>query len=222
MPQIELESLKAYFVILNADLLSDQDQFDAFRSTFGTEVIVRGGGLILGGPGNVAEPGRSIALARDRIELELAASRSTISREYPSLTELDRLAQVISTAFQASELDIGKSWTYGYNFEMAYELPKGASAFQHVGKSLFGGLALGGNPLGGAGNIVIEDGGDVWDLALESRFRDRVTSTVYVRLNLHRDRQIFPTHTEIKEEFERVWNQAERFVNRLNGSSEGA
>ena len=183
-------------------------------------MIVRGGGFLLGGPSNVAEPGRSIALNRDRIELELSASRSTISREYPTVAELARLAEVISAAFHASRLGFEDLWTYGYNFEMTYDLPTGASAFRHVGRSLFGALTLGGSPLGGAGNVVIEEDGDVWDLTLESRFRDRDTSTVFVRLNLHREQQPLPTQEAIEMEFESVWKQAERFVNRLNGGCE--
>ena len=140
-------------------------------------------GLIANIPSGNTEPGQTLTLNRDRIELELSRSRSSISRDYPLRGDLLRLAEVAGHAISNSTLEVGRLRAIGFNIELIFDQHSGASAFEYLSRRLFAVDPLGGKDwqlMGGAGRLIFNDSGRRWTISVEPRFNDATESRVFL------------------------------------------
>lgn len=210
--------VKTNLVLVGVGLLSELEDFKSFSDAVGTDVVVSGGGIILEMPTSIPEPGRTLSLNRDRIVLDLAVSRSVISREYPAYHDLGRLAEVAGYAITRTSSKKPLR-AFGYNIELVYNQTSEGSALEYLGKGLFS-PDLQGNVgwklLGGAGRLIFEENGARWLATIEPRFNDDSSSRVFLSLNLHRSDPGYPEESEIEASLQQVWDQAHSFVELLD------
>ena len=211
--------VKANFVLVGCHLLGDAEELRRFREQIDTDVVMAGGGLITDVVSGVTEPAQTVSLNRDRITLELASSRSTIGRDYPSRSDLPRLAEIVGRAIECTDLSAQSPTAFGYNIDLVYDQTSESSASSYLGKRLFN-PALSTNTgwqlVGGAGRMVFETGGTSWRVAVEPRFNDESSSRVFFSLNLHKGENRRPNEDEIRLSLEDAWDQAHVFVKRLD------
>ena len=210
--------LQANLVLLGVSLINTPDKSAIFRKVVSTEVTTAEAGL------GTEVVNRTHALNRDRITITGSPDRSAIVREYPTESDLERLAQVAAMAIENTDFDGQELRAFGYNIELVYEPDSKELAIQYLSHRLFiptllqeGGWRL----FGGAGRLVFEKDGRIWQARLEPRFNDQTTSKVFVSLNLHRSETglTFPTEAEIRDSLKLLWEEAHSLVHQLDGSS---
>ena len=121
MPATLREIINFSLVILGLELLPSDDQVRDFRNALDADVR-SGAGLSIDAATGRSQQARTLHLDRDRININLSTSRSTITREFPSIDDLradaERFALIADTAFTPREgLDRAR-FTIGYNAEM--------------------------------------------------------------------------------------------------------
>lgn len=211
--------LKANLVLVGVGLLSKSEEHTAFVNAVEADVVVSGTGIALGIPAIAPESGRRLTLNRDRITLELFPSRSVIEREYPTLEELGRLAQVAGFAIAKTNLSGQGLQAFGFNIELVYNQTSGDSALRYLGQRLFAPVFPGNTGqilVGGAGRLIFEDGEGRWTVTVEPRFGDEAETRVFMSLNLHIVSQKFPEEAEVKSSLEKAWHKAHSFVEHLD------
>ena len=222
MPTEIQDVLKANIVLAGVSLLTEPTEQDAFISAVGTEISL-GMGIVFTGPApaTIPEPGRTLSLDRDRINLNLSPSRSIIERNYPRCDDLDRLAEVAGYAFAHTDLKGKAPSAFGCNIELVYRQTSGVSANHYLAERPFTDKRIGNEGwelLGGTGRLLFEGDGALWTLALEPRANDPTQSRVFLSLNLHKSEQRLPSQDEVLISLQEIWRQAHHFVTRLDES----
>ncbi len=210
--------VSANLVLVGIGLLNQPDEAERFRNTLDTDMRLELG-LVANVPTGLTEPSRTFTLNRERIALNLSSSRSSIAREYPSQSDLGRLAQVASLAIESTDLDGDTLQAFGYNIEMVFNQDTGQSATRYLGKRLFDYGLLGKegwNLLGGRGQLIFRDDVGQWTITVEPRFGEESTSRFFLSLNLHKDEQRLPTEGEITDSLKEIWQEALAFIDRLD------
>ena len=219
MPAEIHDVLKINIVLVGANLLDTSKKFERFSAKVSTDVAP-GLGLALGGPGLIPAPGRKLKLQRDRISLDLMPNHAAVEREYPSKSDLPRLAEVAGAAIQSSELQ-GKTVTaFGYNIDLVFEQQARSSALEYLGDRLFTTVGFAQSDwklVGGLGQLTFDSSDGRWTIRLEPR-SNMDSSRGFVSLNLHKEEQRLPPLREIKQSFVQVWSQAHDLVKRLDES----
>ena len=203
--------LKANLVLVGLQLLSEPADFEEFRQLVATDVVTAGVGLVTNVPAGVTEPGFIHTLNRDRITLDLSKARSVITRDYPSQTDLHRLADVAAHAIRRSSFTDQRPAAFGYNLELVYEQHSASKSFNYLSQRLFNPSLFGRNGwnlIGGFGKLHYQDGSRRWVITVEPRFHDEQTMRVFLSLNLHISEQRCPDDEEIKKSLQEMWNQA--------------
>lgn len=70
----ELEILSADLVLVGFEMLKDAGDVERFGDAVKTEVVLSGGGFLVGTPNSAPEASRQLSLNRDRIVLDIAPS----------------------------------------------------------------------------------------------------------------------------------------------------
>lgn len=210
IPQINL-------VLVGVSLIKTTEETAAFRQGVGTEVATAEAGM------GSEVINRTHTLNRDRITITWAADRSTIARQYPAESDLQRLAQVAWLAIENTDLKGQVLRAYGYNIELIYEPNPEESAIRYLSERLFMPqlLQTGGWQLyGGTGRLFFEKEGRYWQTTLEPRFNDETTSKIFTSINLHRAEAglHLPRQEEIEDDLKLLWEEAHNLVNQLHGS----
>ena len=167
----------------------------------------------------IAEPGRTLTLNRERITLELSASRSMINRDYPSREELRRLAEVARQAIDNTSNTDQQPRASGFNVDLIFDQKSADTAFEYLSKRLFDVGALGNEDwkfVGGVGKLIFNDRGRRWTVSLEPRLNDETESRVFLGVNLHKAGPDLPVEDEIRTSLEEVWDEVHDFVHRLD------
>ena len=228
-----VDVLKVYMVLVGVRLLSTQEERNAFERVVGAEVSSPpeiGIGIEINAPTgvsapmNIPAPGPAsiLNLNRERITLESVLDRSTISREYPSEDDLDRLSEVAKLAIERSNLLNQQLRAFGFNIEVVYELSPGETASQFISSKIFT-LGLfqeaGFQLIGGAAKLQLVRNDSLWNMSVEPRLGDATANKIFVSLNLHRDDSKIPSRSTIRESLREVWNQAHSIMIRLDGEA---
>ena len=212
-----VDVLQTNLILIGARLVNTSEELEAFRKDVGTETVTAESGL----GGDVIE--RTHTLSRDRITVGMTSDRTAIIREYPSKTDLERLAQVAEMAFQNTDLEEQELRALGYNIELVYEPDSEDLAIHYLAQRLFVPRLLNDDEsrlLGGAGRLYFEKSGLSWQLRLEPRLNDEATK-IFASLNLHftGPSLAFPDKDEVRNSLIMVWNEAHELIDRLDGSS---
>ena len=207
--------LKAELALVGLGLLNNSQEFEGFRSRAQTDVVNSGQTITIEALTNVAESGRSFSLNRDRIVLDISPSRASIRRDYPSEQDLGRLAEVASLAIEQSSSGRENLRAFGYNIDLVYDQDSTTPASQYLAERLFSEeLPRRGewNLVGGSGKLTYSEGENQWQITVEPRFNEPNTSRVFLTLNLHKEKQVPPSESEIKESLMEAWAQAHDFA----------
>lgn len=207
--------LQANVVLVGVRLLNTQSDRASFSRIVGTEVTESPGvgELTLNAPTGVPidlAP-RTLVLNRDRISLTLLPNRTTISRDYPSESDLERLGDVAKHAIERSNLEGQQLQSFGFNMEVVYEVTTGETAVQFIGSRI-----LASNPfedagfsfLGGQCRFSLSKSGQLWNIAIEPRLGDPGTNKIFLSLNLHKEERKIPSRYVIRNSLNELWSQA--------------
>ena len=211
--------LKADLVLVGFPLLDRPGELEEFRSKY-KEARISGGGVNIDVQSNKAEQGQVVTLDRDRITLELFPSRAVIRREYPNdETDLEQMAEVAHQAISITAIRGKALRAYGFNLDLIYDQDSGRSAFGYLADRL---LSVGVKQkndwhfLGAATRVTYLAGDEQWQMAIEPRFGDPLTKTVYLNVNLHKPESQLPELDTIKGSLMKIWEQARGFANFLD------
>ena len=223
---VELQDiLKANLVLAGISLLNDEDERNSFSeaiaSETSTEILVPATPPfpLPGGPPTLPEPGMVLSLHRDRIRIASFPSRTLIEKEYPTLDELTRLAEVADLAIAKTHLMGRVPRAFGYNVELVYGPEPNLSSSAYIAGRLYGDREFGNEGwalVGGSGRLIFTGAGAAWTVAVEPRANDPTGKRVFLSLNLHREEQRIPGSEEILGSLQEVWNQAHAFAIRLD------
>ncbi len=215
------EVVSANLVLVGVNLLKQTEEFERFSRELDVDLVdLRVEvGLITNIPSGQTEQSRTITLDRERISLNMSPSRSSITRAYPSVQDLDRLAKVSALAIESTVLIDQVPKAFGYNIEVVFDQDSGQPAIQYIGKRLFGHQSLGEvgwELIGGTGQLVFADAQSRWTINLRPRSDNPDTSKGFMSLNLHRDEQRLPNEEEIRASLIEARTKAIEIINRLD------
>ena len=221
MPTTLREIINVSLVLLNHDLLDDEDQMKAFQQAVDIDIRLEGGmaaNVVTG----ETHSSRTLHLDRDRITLNLSQPRSTIMKEFPSLTSLDdelsRFAEVAEQAFSATGLSNVES-DFGYNADMVFDQDSEETALGFLGKRLLnsGIFSQPGRELvGGTCRVIVSDGSGQWSYTLEPRAGNLQRRRVFVGTNLHNAKNLLPDRKAISTSICEVVDSAKDLMRRLD------
>ena len=225
MPITFGDVLKANIVLLGVALLGEQRQRDKFIGAMSTEVDITpviGGSLsplsVIGAPIG-GETGLTMHLRKDHIRIDSLPSRTLIEKEYPTLDDLNRLADIVSDAISLTDTENQALTAFGFNMDIVYLPEGGEPAAKYLAERLFPHQrsAVEGCVLtGGIGRLSYEGGDTKWNFIVEPRGNDPSGQRVFLSLNLHRDRQQLPDRVEILESLRETWNRLQDYANQLD------
>ena len=211
--------VSANLVLVGVGLLNDPAKVEQFRSALDSDMRIEVG-LATNVQSGATEPSLTLTLNRERIVLTLSSARSTIAKEYPSVEDFTRLAEITEQAIRfTGDVDVPRA--FGYNVEMVFDQDTGLSASRYIAERLFDYSLLGKNSWdlsGGRGQLVFQGDGGQWTITVEPRFGDETTSRLFLSLNLHKDEQRMPLGKEIRGTLEEILQESQDFLNRLDRS----
>ncbi len=219
MPAEIQDVLKINVVLIGIGLLNTPAEVDAFSEAVAADVQMSAAGLVFGVPPIPPEPGRKLAIPRERVTLDLSPVRTVIEREYPDEGDVSRLADVAGYAVQHTAPQEKLPAAFGYNIELVFNQTSGAPSLRYLGDRLFHQRSFGAdewNLIGGAGRLIFDSGEGRWTIQVEPRFNSEETHQVFVNLNLHKAEQRLPYTDEIRQSFMNVWNGVHTFVTRFD------
>ena len=215
--------LQVNLVLAGVRLLNTPNERAAFNRIVGTEVSEAPGVGELtfnapeGTPIDLAP--KTLTLNRDRISLSLLPDRSTISRDYPSEEDLERLGDVVKFAIDRSNLEGQQLRASGFNLDAVYELSTEETAIQFIGTRMFAPNLFheaGYGFAGGQCRLHLTRNDELWNITVEPRRGDLTTNKVFVGLNLHRPESKIPSRYEIRKSLQEVWAQAHSLMEGFN------
>ena len=216
--------VSANLVLVGIGLLNTPEELEDFRKGIGATEIVSRSSLALTGPlPDNAETGRTVALERERITLELSSSRSSVERAYPLKEDLERLANVAGHAITKTDLQGKRPRAFGFNLDLVYDQISEWPSVRYLAERLFSSVPLGNERwqlFGGMGRLIFKDGEKFWTVKLEPRFNEQDTTKIFLSINLHRNEQRLPDKNEIRDSLCETWDQAHEFAIRLDKKKE--
>ena len=210
-------------VIPNLDLLTTDDDRRAFQTSVDAEVRP-GPGISINAATGQPQQTRTLHLDRDRIILTLSAPRSGLTREFPSLSNLEtdasRFAQVVDHALNSTHDPKDTPYDFGHNAEMVFDQDQNPTAFEFLGQRLLkseNAMASNRQFLGGACRIIILDELGQWTYNLEPRFNDPEAQRVFISVNLHVAQRPLPTQAEVRNAILQIVSSTRDLMNRIAG-----
>jgi len=207
--------LKINLVLVGLRLLDTRQEAFTF-SRAATSEVMETAPRVAGGP---SAYNRRLELQMERIAIDLGPDYTTIECEYPARGNLDRLVEIIRLAVHHTDRKGIEPTALGYNIDLYYDQYSGQPALCYLGSRLFNKNNLDvpeTELIGGSGRLVFKSAAEQWTFSIEPRFNDSETSRVFLGVNLHKVENRLPGPTEIKTSFEKIWEQALKFSQRLN------
>lgn len=225
--QIE-DILKIDIVLVGVQLLSgpaDKAIFDEAVGAEVTEAITEGIAVSVGPSGisPITPPPpqpRLLTLQKERITLDLAPGRSSISKEYPEEGAIGRLAEVADLAITGSNDPNQELRAFGFNLEAVCELPSDKMAYQFLASNIYASNIAHNSEFAltdGSPRMSFQRGNDHWNVVIEPRFRNADGSKIFMSLNLHKDSSAMPPGEEIYDSLRTLWDHAYTFVDIFGG-----
>ena len=221
MPAEIQDILKINVVFVGIGLLNTPAEVEAFSGAVAADVQLEATGLVFGMPPILPEPGRKLAIPRERVTLDLSPARTIIEREYPTEGDVSRLAEVAGYAVQHTAPQESLPAAFGYNVELVFNQTSGSHSLRYLGDRLFHQRNFatdGWNLVGGAGRLIFDSVDGRWTIQLEPRFNSEETHQVFVNLNLHKAEQDLPQADEIRQSLTKVWNEVHTLITRFDVS----
>ena len=197
---------------MGARVLSSDPETAAFRSGVRSEVVVATVQDML----NLNISVQQLQLQKDRITIEINAQSSVIKQDFPP-DDCSRLSQVAIEAIHCTR-SLGVVTAHGYNLEIAFDQTKHPSSFYQIASLMFNRCSLpdGCSFRGGRAFISFHDEDNrIWNVTLESRFRQENTPRLFFSLNFHNAGPV--ASPEIESQFTRSIDMSDRFIARLFG-----
>ena len=206
--------LKANVVFVGIELLDSQEGIAEFQNSIGSEVVPEG--ILIGGGASVTPTqGQVLRLPRDRIILHISSIKSVVEREYPTLSDLPRLAEITDCAIRNSKSSELTPDAFGFNIDLVCDQPSGDTALKYLADHLFSSNIQNTNRwtlVGGSGKFIFEEDGHRWTVTVEPRFGDDKTTRVYLGLNFHINDKRMPSQSEILGLLREAWDKAHNFL----------
>lgn len=146
-----------------------------------------------------------LLLDRERIEIAVAESHLSITREYPSEENIPPLAAMATAVLAFLDQPIK---AMGYNVDLVFEQNSGRSAERYLGSRLFKRRDLGGEEwpiFGGSGTMIFGSSQKRKSFRMAPRLEDDKTTRVLVEANYHVGDGRTPTEAEINESLTTLW-----------------
>ena len=146
-----------------------------------------------------------LLLDRERIEITVAESHLSISREYPSEENIPPLAAMATAVLAFLDQPIQ---AMGYNVDLVFEQNSGRSAERYLGSRLFKHRDLSGGEWsiwGGSGTMIFGSSQKRKSFRMAPRLEDDKTTRVFVEANYHVGDGLTPTEAEINESLTTIW-----------------
>ena len=217
------EIINFSLVIVDLELLTLDDQVREFQNTVDADVRP-GGGVSIDAATGRTQQARMLHLDRDRININLSPSRSSITREFPSVDNLtadtERFAHIADSALTSLPRLETAHFDFGYNVEMVFDQDYSPSALEFLGQQLLRTerIALPDRHfVGGACRLMVTDDVSQWTYSLEPRFNDLRTSRIFISVNRHNAERLLPQGSEIKDAILQVISDTQELMNRLGG-----
>lgn len=216
------EIINFSLVILNLELLTSDDQVRDFRNALDGDVRP-GGGVSIDAATGRTQQARTLHLDRDRININLSPSRSSITREFPSVDNLtadaERFAHIVDSALTPRHSLEHARFDFGYNAEMVFDQDHSPTALEFLGQQLLRTerIALPNRRfVGGACRLIIADALGQWTYNLEPRFDDLRTSRLFINVNLHNAERPLPQSAQIAEAILQTVSGVQDLMNHLS------
>ena len=210
--------LNASIVFAGVELMNRQDAQSALGGVANTEVVGMDVGFSVTA-GGTPEPTRRLTLQRDRISLDIASTRSTVSMEYPP-RDFSLLSRVICCAVESTNLQGQELTAHGYNMTLVLAPELTRPAVEYIGDHLFESRNFGRDEwelAGGLGTLYFDEGDRRWTFNIEPRPRNDMRSRkLFMSVNLHVLGDNMPTdHDVIGGTFREVLSAVEYFASQF-------
>ena len=160
-------------------------------------------------------------LQRDRIAVVNSQLRTTVMREYPSISNLpadtSRLAQIIRYAVDSSDTREQQVAAFGFNMQIVFAPGLVESAGRYIAERCSG-PNFDWEPLNGSARLTFGIEGRNWTFDLQPRPRDDMRSQrLYLSVNLHVAENRIPDDDEISNSLVELREKAVSFLSQFNG-----
>ena len=205
-----LDILQLNVVMLGEGILCDPQEQQAFDERMATETV------FARPPQGMEVLPITLAMNRERIRAELSKERFSITKEYPTIDDVRRLAEIVRDVVECT-----KQWpdlvAIGYNFQVVYDLEQ--NAYSQLARHLFSSTmpaASNWKLIGGSSILKFSDDREhLWTLTVDSRFGKPDTSKVFLDTNCQINTPLPPTVSVVAEHLEIVWREGVAFVKGL-------
>ena len=211
--------LNVNIVFNGVELLDTLACVKKFERFIGSEIVVIEGATVSANlSGSMSAKARTFTIQKDRIRVDCSQINSVIQRDYPSLEDLARLAEVVNCAISNST-QIKKPTNFGFNLDLVYSQDSGLSASKYIARQILSPVLLEKKEwdiVSGFGGFTLDEDGKRWSIKIEPRYSDIMTPKVFLSLNLHFNESRFPEKNEIHSSLDEMWRKALIFGNWIN------
>ncbi len=201
-------------------VLQRDDEITNFSESFDSEVIIEESALALNLVNSmpVRVPIRKLTMPRERMFVEINPPKTRFVMEHPdSLEKATLLVKLVERAYEIGAKTAPSS--FGCNVDWVYNLPSGENARSYLGRCLFSdasALNTQWTHVGGQGKLFAHEGEYKWTIALEPRFQKADAKKMFLAANLHVDEARIPDGAEVKKLLEKIWNDSNTLIERLD------
>ncbi len=224
MPKMQ-EVLKFNLVLVGIRLLEGEGEFRRFQNAVGKEVSKQGGDLtieiagsalpgIAGGAMPIPNLSQNLRIGSEQVSVDLALDRTTFTREYPTLEDIDRFVEIIVAAVQYSSTSGRSVRAFGYNLEAVVRISPPETAAQFMTEHVIAGhsLTASGYEINSASvSMSCIRNGKLWNIKIEPRQGN--ANALFMSLNFHHDEKRIPPKKDIEEALHQIWNEVDVVVN---------
>ena len=215
--------LNASMAFVGVELMNKPNAQDNLMKAANVEVMEAEIGFSVNAPGGMPTPVHRFVLQRDRISLDIASARSSVTKEYLSQTspseDIAHLAKIVACAIDNTEFEEQQLNAYGYNMMIVFSPDLDEPVAHHLGHHLFASYPFGREDwerIGGLGTLYFSDSARRWTFHIESRPRgDFESKRLHMSINLHVPDSKLPDEDAIKDGFNEVLEEANRLMNQL-------
>ena len=196
--------------MLGEGILCDPQEQQAFAERMATETV------FARPPQGMEVLPITLVMNRERIRAELSKERFSITKEYPTVDDVRRLAEIVRDVVDCTQ-EWPKLVAIGCNLQVVYDLEQ--NAYAQMARHLFSSTMPADSNwklVGGSSILKFSDDREhLWTLTVDSRFSKTDTSKVFLDTNYHINTPPPPTVSVVEEHLQIVWRKSVDFVKGL-------